>query len=312
MHRMTTETSILDEFTPHLRPTLLMCAPHLYDVNYVINPWMEGNLHNSSRERAFTQWQALHDALRPHAEVLLIEPEPGSPDMVFTANAGLARDGVVAVSSFFHPERQAEEAHFRRWFAQAGYRVIDLPRSTPFEGEGDALFSADGKRLWVGHGTRTDAASHEALRGLWSAEVVGLRLIDPRFYHLDTCFAPLSNGDLLYFPAAFDAASLAAIESFYTPQQRIAVAEQDAVRFACNAVNLGRTIVLNHISEDLRQRLTARGFHVVQVELSEFLKAGGAAKCLTMFLTPRLHAAHQLAPQLMASGLPSPQAGVGA
>ncbi len=153
---------------------------------------------------------------------------------------GLARDGVVAISSFFHAERQGEEPHFRHWFREAGYRIVDLPRATPFEGEGDALFSADGSRLWAGYGTRTLRESHRALEQVWEGvEVVGLRLMDPRFYHLDTCFAPLEDGSLLYYPAAFDEASLRKIEEFYSPEMRIAVSEEDALAFACNAVNLG-------------------------------------------------------------------------
>jgi ornithine--oxo-acid transaminase len=263
--------------------------PELYEVSYVINPWMRGNLGNSSQLHAMQQWKTLHDALMPLANIHLIKQVAGSPDMVFTANAGLARGGIVAISSFYHPERQAEEQHFRRWFAEAGYAVVDLPRETSFEGEGDALFSLDGSRLWVGYGTRTQQTSHAALGPLWPAEVVGLHLIDPRFYHLDTCFAPLDDGSLLYFPPAFDAASLVRIEKFYPPEKRIAVGEMDAVRFACNAVNIASTIVLNRISSDLESTLRNRGFNVVQVELEEFLKAGGAAKCLVMKLTPELH-----------------------
>jgi ornithine--oxo-acid transaminase len=269
-----------------------MCPPKLYDVNYVINPWMRGNVGTPNRDRAMRQWQRLRDVLSGLARVLLIEPMAGSPDMVFTANAGLARNGVVALSSFFYRERQDEEPAFRQWFEDAGYHVVDVARATPFEGEGDALFSADGTRLWVGFGTRTSLESHDALRGLWNVEVCSLRLVDERFYHLDTCFAPLSDGSVMYFPEAFDAASLALIEEFYAPQQRIVVSETDALRFACNAVNLDRTIVLNFISDELEMTLRKRGFDVVQVELDEFLKAGGAAKCLVMKLTPELHSAH--------------------
>ncbi len=158
------------------RPRLLMCAPHLYDVDYVINPWMAGNVHNASRERAMMQWQHLYDAVSKVAEVLLIEPQPGSPDMVFTANAGLLYNGEVAVSSFTHPERQGEEPHFRRWFVEQGYKVLDIARATPFEGEGDALFSEDGTRLWVGYGPRTLESSHAFLRETWDVEIVGLEL----------------------------------------------------------------------------------------------------------------------------------------
>ncbi len=275
------------------RQALLMCSPKLYDVNYVINPWMEGNLGRSNHSLAMTQWQSLYDVLNELADVLLIDPVAGSPDIVFTANAGLARGRTVALSSFFHRERQDEEQHFRKWFLAAGYRVVDVARETPFEGEGDALFSIDGTHLWVGFGQRTTLASHDALRGLWDVDVVGLRLVDPRFYHLDTCFAPLSDGSLLYFPAAFDVASLAAIEAFYPLDKRIEVTEADALRFACNAVNLDQTIVLNCVSADLVQELKRRGFAVIQIELGEFLKAGGAAKCLVMKLTPELHRAPQ-------------------
>jgi ornithine--oxo-acid transaminase len=267
-----------------------MCVPKLYEVSYVINPWMKGNLGSSSRLRALQQWEELYGVLRGLADIHLVEPMAGSPDMVFTANAGLARDGVVAISSFYHPERQGEETHFRHWFHDAGYVVVDLPRDTPFEGEGDALFSADGSILWAGHGTRTLETSHGALQRLWDVEVISLRLVDPRFYHLDTCFAPLEDGSLLYYPAAFDDESLKKIEAVYAAEKRIAAGDNDALAFACNAVNLGKTIVLNCISAELERELRGRGFYVIQVQLDEFLKAGGAAKCLVMKLTPEIHA----------------------
>jgi N-dimethylarginine dimethylaminohydrolase len=270
------------------RTDFLMCPPKLYDVTYVINPWMIGNLHGSSQPRAAEQWQRLYEAVSTIAEVHLIEPQPGSPDMVFTANAGLERNGTVVISSFFHPERRAEEQHFRQWFRKAGYTIRDIPCSTPFEGEGDALFTTKGDRLWAGYGPRSIATSHQALRDAWSIEVVPLHLIDPRFYHLDTCFAPLEGGYAMYFPPAFDRTSLESIEAFYPVDKRIVVSEKDALQFACNAINVGRTIILNKISPSLAHRIASLGFHVVQVALSEFLKAGGAAKCLVMKLSPPL------------------------
>ena len=266
------------------RSCFLMCAPRLYEVDYVINPWMLGNVHAASRELAAIQWNALHKKISDIADVLLVEPQPGSPDMVFTANAGLLRGDQVAISSFFHPERQGEEPHFREWFRANGYRILDVARETPFEGEGDALFSEDGLRLWAGFGPRTIESSHDALRAEWGVDVVGLELIDPRFYHLDTCFAPLTGDYVMYFPPAFSADARLAIEAYYPPERRITVEEADAVRFACNAVNIGQTIILNHVSKGLRARLETLGFDVVETDLSEFLRAGGAAKCLVMKL----------------------------
>jgi ornithine--oxo-acid transaminase len=269
---------------PTTAPTFLMCPPTLYEVSYIINPWMQNNLGKSSRTRAIAQWQTLLSELSRLAFVLLVEPVAGSPDMVFTANAGLARNGIVVLSNFHHLERQDEEQHFRRWFSESQYRVVDLPCGSCFEGEGDALFSADGSTLWVGYGARTHRSSHASLATLWPVDVQSLRLMDPRFYHLDTCFAPLEDSSLLYYPPAFDTASLDRIHAFYPPSARIPVGEDDALCFACNAINVGSAIVLNHISRALARELQIRGFQVVQLPLDEFLKAGGAAKCLVMKL----------------------------
>jgi ornithine--oxo-acid transaminase len=269
---------------PELRPSYLMCQPKLYDVTYVINPWMTGNLHASSHVQAIVQWEYLHSTLSTMADIELIAPKHGSPDMVFTANGGLEHLGSVVVSRFLHPERQAEEEYFRRWFYEAGYRVIELPSGMFFEGEGDALFSIDGSRLWAGYGQRTSYSSHQYLAQAWNVEVTSLHLVDPRFYHLDTCFAPLAGDFIMYYPEAFDAVSIARIEAFYPMEKRIAVTEGDAVRFACNAINIDRTVILNAASRELITLLEAQGFKVSVVTLTEFLKSGGAAKCLVMKL----------------------------
>jgi N-dimethylarginine dimethylaminohydrolase len=246
---------------------------------------MDGNVNQSDRQNAALQWEQLHAVLSCLARVELVEPQDGSPDMVFTANAGLVSQQVVALSRFRHPERQGEEPHFRKWFDDSGFMVREMPSSVPFEGEGDALFEADGSRLWAGHGMRSWQTSHHYLERTWGVEVISLRLVDPRFYHLDTCFCPLYGGYVLYYPEAFDAGSQSKIATCYPSDRRIAVSLQDALRFACNAINIGRTIVLNQVSAELCRELEARGFCVVQVGLTEFLKAGGAAKCLVLRLS---------------------------
>lgn len=285
--RMSTQSvQVSHEFFPvaTMRHAYLMCPPRFYDVNYVINPWMTGNLHATSSARALEQWRSLYHALRGIADVMLLEPQSGLPDMVFTANAGLEHNGIVILSSFRHIERQPEENFFRRWFSSRGYTIIEFPREISFEGEGDALFSNDHSLLWAGYGMRTTKESHAFLSRSLNIEVVSLQLVDPRFYHLDTCFAPLADGYILYYPPAFGTASLARIEDYYPMAKRIPVSEEDACNFACNAINLDRTILLNNVSEKLRERLETAGFQMISLALDEFLKAGGAAKCLVMQL----------------------------
>ncbi|MEB3121256.1 MAG: TIGR00300 family protein [Snowella sp.] len=264
---------------------ILMCPPDHYDVDYVINPWMEGNIHKSSRDRAVEQWQKLHQVLKDVAIVDLVAPAKGWPDMVFTANAGLVLGTNVVLSRFFHKERQGEEPYFKAWFEENGFTVYELPKDLPFEGAGDALFDREGRWLWAGYGFRSELDSHPYIAKWLDTEVVSLRLIDERFYHLDTCFCPLTGGYLLYYPPAFDSYSNRVIEMRIPEEKRIIVEEPDAVCFACNAVNVGSTIVMNQISDGLRNKLTKAGFNVTETPLSEFLKAGGAAKCLTLRVT---------------------------
>jgi ornithine--oxo-acid transaminase len=266
-----------------------MCPPKFYEVSYVINPWMAGNVHASSQVVAAAQWSCLYEAVSRLADVVLVEPQRRLPDMVFTANAGLEHDGTVVLSSFIHVERQGEEQHFRRWFEDAGYAVVNVPHEAPFEGEGDAFFAIDGSCLWAGYGLRTSQASHRYLKDAWKIDVISLHLVDERFYHLDTCFALLEGGYVMYYPPAFDKDSVEKIEAHFPVEKRIIVTEADALRFACNLIDVDRTVILNQISSQLRGQLESKGFSVIEVALSEFLKAGGAAKCLVMKLSGAHH-----------------------
>lgn len=264
---------------------ILMCPPEHYDVDYVINPWMEGNIHRSSQDLAKQQWNKLHDVLKRHATVALVTPQKGWPDMVFAANAGLVLGDRVVLSRFLHPERQGEEPYFEKWFEDNGYKVYKLPESLPFEGAGDALLDRGTGSLWAGYGFRSELDAHSYLADWLEVDVLSLRLVDSRFYHLDTCFCPLTGGYVMYYPPAFDAYSNRLIELRVPEDKRIIVDELDAINFACNTVNVGQVVVMNQASEALTKTLHDRGFSVEETPLTEFLKAGGAAKCLTLKMT---------------------------
>jgi N-dimethylarginine dimethylaminohydrolase len=188
------------------------------------------------------------------------------------------------VSRFRSAERRGEERHFRAWFEHNGFSVAAWPDAVCFEGAGDALFDRGANLIWSGHGFRSDLAAAKLLEKAFACEAVPLRLIDPRFYHLDTCLCPLTGGWLMYYAPAFDAASLTALAQRVPESRRIAVSEADALQFACNAVDLDGQVIMNGASPALQARLRAAGFTPVLTPLSEFLKAGGTAKCLTLKL----------------------------
>ena len=263
--------------------TFLMCRPDHFEVSYVINPWMAGNLGKVDKALAARQWQHLYDILTARADIQLIAPQPGLPDMVFTANAALVTPKHEAIiATFLHRERQGETPHYRHYFRQQGYREVTLRSDIVLEGAGDALFDAAG-RLWLASGIRsTHTASDEVARALGIA-VHSLTLIDPRWYHLDTAFCPLSNGEVIAYRKAFDAPSIAKIEQAFG-ERVLWVSGEDAADFSCNAVNIGRDVILYRASAALKAALARWNYNVIEVDVSEFMKSGGSCKCLTLEL----------------------------
>lgn len=261
-----------------------MCRPTHYTIAYEINPWMRVT-RQVAQAVAARQWQALYNLLTRtlRVPIRLLRPVKGLPDLVFTANAGLLAEGTFIRTNFRHPERRGEEAIVERYFRQRGHRVVTLPREFNFEGEGDALWV--GETLYLGFRFRTDASVHERLAKILQRRVLSLELVDKRFYHLDTCFCPLDETSVLWYPGAFDRYGCKVIETHV--HDPVPVSTSDALKFCCNAVVIDRTVILHHgVSKPLRKELECRGFVLYEVDLSEFLKAGGSAKCLVLRITP--------------------------
>jgi N-dimethylarginine dimethylaminohydrolase len=209
-------------------------------------------------------------------------PVPGLPDLVFTANAGAVAGRRAVPSRFRYPERQREEAHFEGWFRDHGYDVVTLDPDLYFEGAGDLLGFSDG---WFGgYRQRSDIRAFPILSEIFHREILPLELVDGRFYHLDTCFCPLSGGGLLYYPAAFDHYAQSAIAERISDDRRLAVPEEEALKFACNAVCVGKHVVLPSGCPETMKWLDACGYQPHEVPLDEFMKSGGSAKCLTLTL----------------------------
>ncbi|WHZ23422.1 MAG: NG,NG-dimethylarginine dimethylaminohydrolase 1 [Nitrospira sp.] len=262
---------------------LLVCPPDYFQIDYEINPWMR-RANAVDPVRAVGQWQALMKVLEQDVGAGLerMQPVQGLPDLVFTANAGVVAGRRALVSRFRYPERQREEAHFERWFREQGYEVLTLDKTLYFEGAGDLLGFPD---TWFGgYRQRSDIRVFPRLSEIFQREIIPLELIDSRFYHLDTCFCPLSGGDLLYFPAAFDSYGQTVIAQRLPEERRLTVSEDEALRFACNAVCVGKQVVIPSGCPNTMQLLEARGYRTHAVQLDEFMKSGGAAKCLTLAL----------------------------
>jgi N-dimethylarginine dimethylaminohydrolase len=261
-------------------PHILMCPPDFYGIEYEINPWMKTE-RQSDHPTAVTQWNALRGHIEAAgAKVSLLVPVKGLPDLVFTANAAMIFGKRAVLSHFRHPQRQGEEPHDRRWLEANGFEVLDPPANFSFEGAGDALFCGD--TLYAGYRMRSDAAGHQAIGRMLGVRVIPAELVNPYYYHLDTCFCPLAPDTAIWFPPAFDDYGQRAIQQ-HVPNL-LAVEAAEAERFACNAVVIGKRVITNTGCDHLHATLAAAGYEPIATPLDEFVKAGGSAKCLTLRL----------------------------
>jgi N-dimethylarginine dimethylaminohydrolase len=276
---------------------LLMCPPEHFAVDYAINPWMDParwardakTLAGASRK----DWCGLYRTLTDlGADIELMAPLAGLPDLVFTANAAVVLDGTALLARFRHPERRGEEPHFADMFRKLqAHGCIDAIRTLPeglvLEGAGDCVFDTARNLFWMGHGPRSDAACRRIVEDTFGVETVALELADERFYHMDTALSPLPRGEVMYVPEAFTAAGRATIEARVGPSLRIEVGRENARRLAANAVCVGNAVVMSGCDLRLREILGERGYRVLTTSLCSFIRSGGSAFCLTLQLDRR-------------------------
>lgn len=254
-----------------------MCRPDHFDVEYAINPWMDTAVPVDA-DRAVKQWENLRETLAGLGhDVHVLTPHAGMPDMVFAANGGLAVDGTVYGAQFKHPQRAGEAAVHRAFYEANGWRFV--APSVTNEGEGDFAYLPDayGGLILAGYGFRTEPHAHGQAQEVLDRPVVSLRLVDPRFYHLDTALAALDDRNIAYFPGAFSLAAQRVLAQLFPDA---VIADQvDALAFGLNLVSDGRHVVLNSEATGMAAKVAAAGYDPVPVELSELKKGGGSVKC---------------------------------
>jgi N-dimethylarginine dimethylaminohydrolase len=278
-------------------PRILMCRPEHFTVSYTINPWMDpkswARADRTLSRTAMKEWQRFHDTIKEQgAEVELVPPVAGLPDLVFTANAAVVLDGKALLARFRHSERQGEEPHFAAVFDALKDRamiksVSKLPERVVLEGAGDCVWDQPRNIFWMGYGQRSDQAAQFTVMREFGVDVATLELVDARFYHMDTALRPLPGGELIYYPNAFNAAGRAEIHRRVPAEKRIELKFEDAKRLAANCVLIGDALLLSSCSNPLRADLKERGYRVVTTPLGSFQRSGGSAFCLTLRLDQR-------------------------
>lgn len=275
------EAAVPEEATPlQWGRRYAMCEPRFFHVAYEINPWMHSEV-RVDHDKANEQWRSLVAAIEEAgATVERLDPIDGQPDYVFTANAGLIDGDTFIPASFRHPQRQGETPHATAWFRSRGYQIAPLPTGLVHEGAGDALPFND--VLLSGYRIRSDAPSHAAVARLTRSNVRAVELVDPRLYHLDLTFCPLDSRRAIVAPMAWDEHGQRVVRALVP--EPLVLETEEALDFVANSVVIDSTILMPSCPSRVEKQLRKWGFEVVVIDVSEFLKAGGACRCLTLSL----------------------------
>jgi len=261
---------------------VLMCGPKHFQIDYEINPWMHGQHIDS--QKAAHQWNSLVRAYTDLGiQVHTIEQVEGLPDMVFAADQAVIKGNTALMANFAKNERKGEEKIYSNWFQEHGYKLEHLPESEFFEGNGE-LLSWNGM-YFLGTGFRSSVDAHDDVKRVLGAEVVPLRLINPYYYHLDTCLFPLDSETVFYYPEAFDKKSQLLLTQLVPVL--LELNQEEAEAFCANSVATGSNVVCQKALPRFVERVNLRGFNVVEVDVQEFNKSGGGIHCLTNVLATR-------------------------
>lgn len=276
---------------------ILICPPTFFDIDYEINPWMHIE-QKVDREGVAAAYEELKNAYRSlPVELYEMTPEKGLPDMVYMADCGHVVGDTFISASFRFPERRREAEVAQKWMQeQFNFEIKKLPDGIFFEGHGDLITAPD--VYFCGYGKRTMKEALPYLEQWLNKPVIGIELIDPWYYHLDTCFAVLTKDVAVVNPTSFTPESKAKIYNHF--KTVIEASIEDHKILGCNLVVVDKTIIVaKGISETLKNKFTDLGFTTREVDTTEYRKGGGSVKCLSFeFVTTQTPTTAKAVPSL--------------
>jgi len=260
---------------------VLMCPPDNFAVNYQINPWMK--IGSVNKSRAKKQWQNLIGIYQDLGiEIQFInQNHPKMPDLVFSADQGWIERKKIILSNFRYQERKKERTIYQDWFKKNNFQILKLPEDCYFEGGGEMI--RWGKKYFLGFGFRSKKKTAKKIASILQKEVISLQLIDHRFYHLDLGLFVLNEKVVFYYPEAFDNASREKLKKIVP--LLIPLKKKEAFNFAANSINTDHKVIVQRGNNNFCHQLKYLHYQPIEIDVSEFSKAGGGIHCLTGLLS---------------------------
>jgi dimethylargininase len=202
-------------------------------------------------------------------ELMIIASDDRYPDCCFVEDTAIIVGEAAVVPSMGAPSRIGEEVEVRN--VLAGYKSL-LEVNLPAMMDGGDVLLID-KKIFVGLSKRTNREAVSHLQEISPAgyEVIAVPLAG--VLHLKSACTYLGDDCVLMCKGHFD-------DDVFTAYNKIVVHPEDAYSANCLAVN-DRVLISNGFPRT-RSALEAAGFDTIEMDMSEFRKAGGSLTCLSI------------------------------
>jgi len=228
------------------------------------------------RARALRQHQEYCRVLRDcGADVRVLDFHRDLPDCAFIEDTAVVLDEVAILTSMGTPARRPESAGIESMLRP--YRPIErIELPATLEG-GDVL--RVGRTLLVGVSARTNPAGIAALEAIVGRHGYVVRSVPVQgCLHLKTACTALDNERLLVNPAWIDREALHGFDLVRVP---------DEEPWGANVARVGKDLCLSAAYPRTAEMISAMGFDVRAIDLSEFAKAEGGVTCLSILMDSR-------------------------
>jgi N-dimethylarginine dimethylaminohydrolase len=271
-----------DSATTTLRRAIL-CPPTYHEfqpINVITERWLrEGQ--KSNHDAINREHAELVQAYRENGvEVILVEPQPDLPYMVYARDFGAAIAEGVVMGAFFQPIRRGESVYYEAKLKELEVPVVARTVSGAFEGGDFWLLD----KYTVAHGIieRTDADGFNSVKR--QLESLGYTMIgvpcERENLHLDMCFNIVGEKTAVVCKSALPGFFLRMLDK--RGFTLIDVPQDGVFKHYCNLQNIGdERVVSFKNNRDVNEKMKALGLTVIEVELEELLKGGGGPHCMT-------------------------------
>lgn len=256
------------------KPNFLKPAP----INVIADKWKDSVL---DKEKMQKEHQLLVDTyIANGVEVEFLEADKDMPNAVFSRDfGGCVKEGYI-LGRFTRDIRFKEHEEYRKRMNELKVPMIASCKEGYFEG-GDFAFLNE-KTIAIGMMDRTDEKGIEEIQA--DLDKYGYKIIPVKakkeYLHLDMCFNLVTDNLAVAYVEGLPQNFIDELEKLEI--ELISVSEDKIFDHGCNVQSLGnnKVIALKKNSET-NEIMKKKGIEVIELDITEILKAGGGPHCMT-------------------------------